>query len=427
LLLEKEKPSKIRKLPARVNKKRVLIFSIIVFATFVFRCIFSLYVDHFIPRYGFPTGIENPVIMAPDYHTGKPFGASLTELLLRWDSGFYAAIARHGYARRIFSTEVYENWAFFPLYPLIVKFITNIYGNTLSLEQTFLTGLVLSNVFLIFSLELLWLLFKELKFKEREITISLIILLTFPAAYFLNLFYTESLFLLLTAAFFLFLFKNKFFYASLALSLALITRVNALVLLFIAVYYVLAKRRDLSTRRLIYAILLIGASLIPLVIHNLHLMNITGDFFTAYKIQKAWNSGVPYPFAYIKIYLKDAKHFVNPGQIINLAALAGAFLTTFLFMVQYNAKNRNKQNSNSLEINSLFLYTFLSLCLMISVPSGSSILRYILVVFPLYIFFAFLIRDRARAVILTFFLYICISLQTLFFTFYLINGPVYSY
>lgn len=75
-----------------------------------------------------------------------------------WDTGWYLSIVQNGYvADRSFNPDTLgqANYAFFPLYPLLIK------GLSFILHYHFISGIVLSNIFLILSGYLLYKLAKQ--------------------------------------------------------------------------------------------------------------------------------------------------------------------------------------------------------------------------------------------------------------------------
>jgi hypothetical protein len=66
------------------------------------------------------------------------------------DSGWYETIVDHGYEARAFSTDRQANWAFFPLYPLLTRFLGP--KNVVGRSGNHWIGFLLSNVFTLIGL-----------------------------------------------------------------------------------------------------------------------------------------------------------------------------------------------------------------------------------------------------------------------------------
>ncbi len=141
----------------------------------------------------------------------------------RWDSGWYMTIVEHGY--RI-QRGGQSNVAFFPLYPYATAAVAKVVGNPWA------AGLIVSNASVLMSL-----------FFLRRIALhsldpdgakrSLVYLLSFPTSFFLSSFYTEGMFLLVTAASFYHYLRGDFFRCGAWGFLACMTR-HAGLALFVA-------------------------------------------------------------------------------------------------------------------------------------------------------------------------------------------------
>jgi Gpi18-like mannosyltransferase len=68
---------------------------------------------------------------------------------MRSDGSWYISIARNGYEKKLFDLEKEHNWAFFPLYPLVLRAVAGFTGNYR------LVGIALSNLFFFVALILL--------------------------------------------------------------------------------------------------------------------------------------------------------------------------------------------------------------------------------------------------------------------------------
>ena len=119
---------------------------------------------------------------------GDPLGPSgLLGYWAHWDGAWYTQIAAEGYAER-----APESTAFFPLYPLLVRF-----GSVLPGGAAFwgvLISLACTAVALFFVYRV-----AEKLYDARAARAATLTLAFFPTAFFLNAVYTEALFLALTA------------------------------------------------------------------------------------------------------------------------------------------------------------------------------------------------------------------------------------
>ncbi len=101
-----------------------------------------------------------------------------------WDTGHYMEIATYGYTR-------IDEFAFFPLYPLLERVLTFFTHNPL------LSGLIISNLAGLGMLIVLYRLVEE-DFGAERAARSILYLSVFPTAFFLAAGYNESLFIFLT-------------------------------------------------------------------------------------------------------------------------------------------------------------------------------------------------------------------------------------
>lgn len=149
---------------------------------------------------------------------------NLVNLHARWDSLWYLDIAQNGYSYK--SIGELSNVAFLPLYPALIRLASfPLLGNFM------LSGWVLSMVFLLLTVIYLFKLAREFH-TEINPQLPIIFLLIFPAAFFLNAVYTESLFLFLSVATFYYALKKNFVVAGIFGFFAALTRITG-VLLFI--------------------------------------------------------------------------------------------------------------------------------------------------------------------------------------------------
>jgi len=159
-----------------------------------------------------------------------------------FDGVHYLRIAQNGYRDAFYQ-------AFFPLYPLLIRFF-NFLPKNVSLDTRifvdpsfFYTALAISNfcflVGLIFFYKLLL-----LDFNKKIALLSVLVLLAFPTAFYFGSIYSESLFFsLLTLSLYL-ARKGRFFLASVAAGFASATRIIGLLLLPVLLIEVFQKYKD---------------------------------------------------------------------------------------------------------------------------------------------------------------------------------------
>jgi Mannosyltransferase (PIG-V) len=125
------------------------------------------------------------------------FEGELLNLPLRWDAGWYLGIATHGYEYLASAgASAQQNIVFFPAFPMLVRMIGRLGGNT---TTAYVVGGTLASVAL-FALALAYLyqLARE-ELSDEQAATALWMIAAYPFAVFFGAIYTESLFLLATA------------------------------------------------------------------------------------------------------------------------------------------------------------------------------------------------------------------------------------
>jgi len=115
-------------------------------------------------------------------------------LFAKWDSIWYLNIARTGYLNP-------DHFAFFPLYPLLMKIVTLPSSDVIVSYRTLvLTGFLISNVFFLASSVIIFKLTKLLGGRDDYAFYASFFFSIFPSSIFLSAIYSESMFLFLTLA-----------------------------------------------------------------------------------------------------------------------------------------------------------------------------------------------------------------------------------
>jgi Gpi18-like mannosyltransferase len=146
----------------------------------------------------------------------------------RWDTIHYLEIADFGYDFDLVNTV----WP--PFYPFLIKIFDTIFHSSL------LSAILVSNIFFILSLFLLYILASDI-FDEVIAKKTLFFAITLSSSFFFIAGYSESLFLALSVGVFLFIKKQNWFLAGILASLAALTRVQG-VLLVIPIFLELLRK-----------------------------------------------------------------------------------------------------------------------------------------------------------------------------------------
>jgi hypothetical protein len=166
----------------------------------------------------------------------------IVNLFSRWDTGFYAPIALYGYPSG--SNPVGQQWAWFPLYPLMMKAVGPLFSGFLSPnDAVIVAGFLISNVLFFVSLMLFYKISKMVLGNSRLAIISTIFFSFWPGALFYSAVYSESLFMALALGAFYFLEKGESKKSTLLGFLAGFARSNGFLIFIPFLFYGLQKRR----------------------------------------------------------------------------------------------------------------------------------------------------------------------------------------
>lgn len=291
-----------------------------------------------------------------------------------WDSFWYLDIAEHGYAdigRNPLSTEQ-ANYAFFPLYPLLMRILGTAIG-----DKYFIAGIIISNICLLGSCFLLYKLV-ELKFERSLAYKSVKFLFLMPTAFIFSGVFTESLYLMLAISCFYFAEKRNWFLVSILGFLLSLTRSLGVFIIFPVIYKYLKERKfdfkkiDLN----IFYLLLIPLGLVLFSVYNYHL---TGDFFAFSKIQSSWGRSLSNPLMIIGNGLLQG---IVRGKMTLLLESSFSIAALLCLVIFYK----------KMEF-SYWIFALYSILIPLLTGIGS-MPRYILPIFPFYILLAKLSSDR---------------------------------
>ena len=340
------------------------------------------------------------------------------EKLIKWDAHWYTYIAAHGYDS--------QSIVFFPAIIVLIKVIS-----ALGIHVA-VAGLVICNLFAFLSFWILYLTFK-LDFSEKEVKYALLSYAVMPTSFFLNSIYTEPIFIASALACVYYARIGKWWYAGLAGALATLTRNLGIFLFlfliyeFIQTYPILVQcRKNLTTaessiqgkifnpsyfdskiiklpdcaKGAIFPLLLPLAALLLFMSYNLYLL---GDPLTFISSQQGWGRHLGWPWQNIwnNLPLTFANNPVNqPGVTLDtftvIISLVGLLCTTFL--------PKFKVRKSYLIIG--WLWFIIPLAFSATELPLYSMSRFVLPIFPLYLFFARLPKK-------IFYCYIAISATTL--------------
>lgn len=220
----------------------------------------------------------------------------ISNLWSKWDVGWYKQIAFDWYEHAPFSAATYKNWAFLPLYPLLVKvflwiFNTNrffLVGSAVSCLLTFVSLLILSNVF---------------KDRIQNIPRFFLLYLISAGSFHLSIPYSESLALFFLACTFYFTQKKNYFWAAFLAGLGAITRIQMLALLAIPFIPALLDSENKVGHRIFNSFIVAALFSIPTLAHMGYLNHLCGNPFAYFDMQEAWGNKNPYPLESVVVFI----------------------------------------------------------------------------------------------------------------------------
>lgn len=283
-------------------------------------------------------------------HSGK-FEYDFLGSFGNWDGGHYLGIAQAGYTQKF-------QYAFFPLYPVAIKLLGLITHNFL------LAAILISIVATFLGLHLLYKLVLE-DFDKKIAEKTVLAFLFFPVSFFLLTAYSEGLFFFLTVLTFYFLRQEKLFWAIIAAALASATRLVGLaVVAGVVVEVITNKRFNRKNWYIIFAPL-------GFVIYCFFLYQQTGDPFYFITAENHWQRILTVPTVGFLKALTNITSFNILLDLIFAIFGLGFAIRSFRFLSP-----------------SMAIYSLLSVGIPLLTPTLSSMPRFLLPVFPIFILMA---------------------------------------
>jgi hypothetical protein len=206
------------------------------------------------------------------YGSGKIVSSiPLVNFFSQWDGAWYNEIALFGYPNG--SNPLSGNWAFFPLYPFLMRvFGTPFFGLMSSSDAVLFSGFLISNLLFFVSLFLFYQVTKIIFGQNSLALISTIFFAFWPGALFYSTVYSESLFMTFALGAFYLMEKGKSGKSAVFGFFAALTRSNGFLVFIPFVYY------GLQTRKYRTAILQTFVIFLPYLLFNVYGYFSTGLF-----------------------------------------------------------------------------------------------------------------------------------------------------
>jgi xanthosine utilization system XapX-like protein len=223
---------------------------------------------------------------------------SITQVLTRWDGGWYLAVVQRGYPDVVaegVGVQAQSTLAFFPGYPLLIQA-----GSSLTGLSPALVGILISTLAGAATSVALWLLAQRIA--DNKTADRTVVLFCFsPSAFVLSMVYAEALFFLLVGICLLALVRERWAIAGVAAALAGLVRPNGLVLTLCCGWAaVQAIRLQRSWRAAIAPLL----APIGILAFFGYLQVRTGDWLAYVHIQKrGWDQGFDFGISNLRTLL----------------------------------------------------------------------------------------------------------------------------
>lgn len=290
-----------------------------------------------------------------------------------FDGEHYLSIAQNGYG--------FGERAFFPLFPVLIKFIGSLFGG--SLQSFNVTGNIIANLSFIIGLIGLYKIV-GLDHETKISKLTVIVLLLFPTSFYFVSVYTESLFFALAVWSFWYARQRKWLLASILGILLCLTRFVGLIILpaLIVEWFLQNRTREnfLETFPKVLFTIPVG-----LLAYMYYLQRSVGDMFAFYNNlatfgEQRSSRPITLPQVFYRYIVKILPNLNSTFfPVIFTTILEFSFGVVFLIISTY-----------SFFVQRFSYATFVFLGYLIPTFSGSfsSIPRYVVVLFPVYILIA---------------------------------------
>ena len=290
-------------------------------------------------------------------HSGK-FSDDFLQSFRNWDGGHFTGIAESGYKEKF-------QYAFFPLYPLLIRFFGGILGNY------FLAAIAISILSTFLAMQFLYRLI-ILDFEKKIAQKTIFAMLFFPASFFFLTAYSEALFFFLTVAAFYFLKKRNLLIVTIFAIFAGATRFAGVSLAIALIVYVQA---TVGFNRKNWFVIFAPMGFL---LYCFYLFYHTGDPFFFIAAENHWQRNIAFPGLSFWDGIKSitlrgitAANFTILLDLIFATFGLGLALRTLRFLpVEYS------------------IYTLLSVLVPIFTSTLTSIPRFLLPIFPIFIMIA---------------------------------------
>jgi hypothetical protein len=300
----------------------------------------------------------------------------LPDLFVRWDSAWYVSLAEHGYSMVGSPRQPDEtNYAFYPLYPALIWLLSHATGVSAAAA-----GVVISNLAFLAALFVIFALAEDWSGDKAIARLGVMLICCVPESFIFSAVYTESLFLLLTSASMLLFERKHYVAAGFCAGLSSAVRSNGVLVIM---YFGLSLLRSHGLRNSL-AFWKEPERYLPIVMAPLGLfafwwmcMLTTGDAFAqASTAMHGWHWRSDWP------WLNIMNRLVSGEDREKFFVIASGFM----FAGSLTLVRRSSWP--------LFAYCAINFLLFWSGTQSNSLLRYSVVLFPIYFGIARVLAHR---------------------------------
>jgi len=299
---------------------------------------------------------------------------TFSDAFVRFDSNWYLTILNKGYSTSE-NYHLFQDYAFFPLYPILVAgfhFLTH--------ASFSLSGVFVSNIAFFIALYFFYPLLIERGFDEKQTRFTLLLLSLSPANIYFVSVYTESLFLALSVLSIYFAFKSQWIRAFLFAGLISATRPNGICII-LPLLLILGKEY-LETRK--FKLSYLGIILAPagLVAYMVYLHLHVGNYLAFVHAQLAWGRT---GWIHGHLWPQFRSQFLFSGYSTPFV---------FLFFLALYVLWKSKYYIELIYLLIMMAPAFMS-------GQGTGLGRFIMVLFPMYMACTLFVKNRPYLTIFT--------------------------
>lgn len=335
---------------------------------------------------------------------------SFLTALANFDGAHYISIAREGYHQ-------YEQ-AFFPLYPLFIRFLSPIFSN-----NHLLTGLIISNVLFLIGLIVSK---KYIDMISNSSYWAILFLLFFPTSFFFGAVYTEGLFFFLAIFSLYFLKKEKYLSAAICAFFSSLTRLIG-VFLVIPFAIELIQKAKIPEKILSYKLIVaLFSPLLGLSLYAAYLWQTTNDPLYFFHAQDSFNlnrstSLILLPqvyYRYFKILFTADRNFQYFISLLEITIFTLVLLILILDLVKIIKNPKGKLLNSRFGLN---LFSLMNLLLPTLTGTFLSIPRFALMSLSLFLFLGEIRNRYIKLIIIALFAFFHILIMGLFIQGYFVS------